>query len=167
MIVISLKIDIIQILIKEGEIIMLKEKLLEDLKECMKTKNVIRKNVIQMVRAAILQVEKDKQIVLEDKQIIDIIAKEAKKRKDSLADYEKSAREDLISQVKEEIEILLEYLPKQLSEEELEKIITKIIQDENASSMKDMGKVMKIAKEQIGVAADGKTINEIVKKLLS
>jgi len=146
---------------------MLKEKLLEDLKECMKTKNVIRKNVIQMVRAAILQVEKDKQIVLEDKQIIDIIAKEAKKRKDSLADYEKSAREDLISQVKEEIEILLEYLPKQLSEEELEKIITKIIQDENASSMKDMGKVMKIAKEQIGVAADGKTINEIVKKLLS
>jgi len=62
---------------------------------------------------------------------------------------------------------LLEYLPKQLSEEELEKIITKIIQDENASSMKDMGKVMKIAKEQIGVAADGKTINEIVKKLLS
>jgi len=167
MIVISLKIDIIQTLIKEGEIIMLKEKLLEDLKECMKTKNVIRKNVIQMVRAAILQVEKDKQIVLEDKQIIDIIAKEAKKRKDSLADYEKSAREDLISQVKEEIEILLEYLPKQLSEEELEKIITKIIQDENASSMKDMGKVMKIAKEQIGVAADGKTINEIVKKLLS
>jgi len=80
MIVISLKIDIIQILIKEGEIIMLKEKLLEDLKECMKTKNVIRKNVIQMVRAAILQVEKDKQIVLEDKQIIDIIAKEAKKK---------------------------------------------------------------------------------------
>ena len=79
---------------------MLKEKLLEDLKNCMKEKNVVRKNVIQMVRAAILQVEKDKQITLDDNQIIDIIAKESKKRKDSLADYEKSGREDLINEIK-------------------------------------------------------------------
>lgn len=145
---------------------MLKEKLLEDLKECMKNKDVIRKNTIQMVRAAILQVEKDKQIVLDDNQIIDIIAKESKRRKDSLSDYEKSGREDLISQVKEEIEILSEYLPKQLSEEELEKIVKQIIQDENATSMKDMGKVMKAAKEKIGARADGKVINEVVKKIL-
>ncbi len=146
---------------------MLKEKLLEDLKDCMKTKNTIRKNVIQMVRAAILQVEKDKQLVLEDSQIIDIIAKESKKRKDSLSDYEKSGREDLISEVKEEIEILSEYLPKQLSVEELEEMIKQIIQEENATSMKDMGKVMKVAKEKIGAKSDGKTINEVVKKLLS
>lgn len=146
---------------------MLKEKLLEDLKECMKTKSVIRKNVVQMVRAAILQVEKDKQIVLNDNQIIDIIAKESKKRKDSLVDYEKSGREDLISAVKEEIEILSEYLPKQLSEEELEEQIKQIIAEEQATSMKDMGKVMKSAKEKIGARADEKTINEVVKKLLS
>lgn len=146
---------------------MLKEKLLEDLKECMKEKNVIRKNVVQMVRAAILQVEKDKQIILDDNQIVDIIAKESKKRKDSLVDYEKSGREDLISQVKEEIEILSEYLPKQLSIEELEEMIKQIIQEENATSMKDMGKVMKVAKEKIGASSDGKTINEVVKKLLS
>ena len=146
---------------------MLKEKLLEDLKDCMKTKNTIRKNVIQMVRAAILQVEKDKQLVLEDSQIIDIIAKESKKRKDSLSDYEKSGREDLISEVKEEIEILSEYLPKQISVEELEEMIKQIIQEENATSMKDMGKVMKVAKEKIGAKSDGKTINEVVKKLLS
>ncbi len=76
---------------------MLKEKLLEDLKNCMKEKNIVRKNVIQMVRAAILQVEKDKQVTLDDNQIIDIIAKESKKRKDSLADYEKSGRQDLIN----------------------------------------------------------------------
>ena len=145
---------------------MLKEKLLEDLKECMKTKNVVRKNVVQMVRAAILQVEKDKHINLEDEQIIEIIAKESKKRKDSLSDYEKSGREDLINQVKEEIEILSEYLPKQLSEEELENILQEIIKEENATSMKDMGRVMKVAKEKIGAKADGKTINEIVKKLL-
>ena len=146
---------------------MLKEKLLEDLKECMKTKNTVRKNAIQMVRAAILQVEKDKAIELNDDQIIDIIAKEAKKRKDAQADFEKSGREDLIAQVKEEIEILSEYLPKQLSEEELEQIIKEIIQQENATSMKDMGKVMKSAKEKIGARSDGKTINEIVKRLLS
>ena len=146
---------------------MLKEKLLEDLKECMKTKNVIRKNVIQMVRAAILQVEKDKQITLDDNQILEIIAKESKKRKDSLADYEKSGREDLISQIKEEIEILSEYLPEQLSSEELEEIIKQVIKEENATSMKDMGKVMKAAKAKVGATADGKAINEIAKKLLA
>lgn len=146
---------------------MLKEKLLEDLKNSMKDKNITRKNVVQMVRAAILQVEKDKQISLEDAQIIEIIAKESKKRKDSLSDYEKSGREDLINEIKEEIEILSEYLPKQLSLEEVEKIVKEIIVAENATSMKDMGKVMKSAKEKIGAASDGKTINEIVKKLLS
>ena len=146
---------------------MLKEKLLEDLKNCMKDKNVVRKNVIQMVRAAILQVEKDKQITLDDNQIIDIIAKESKKRKDSLVEYEKSAREDLINEIKEEIEILAEYLPKQLSIEEVEVIVKEVIKEENATSMKDMGKVMKAAKEKIGAASDGRTINEVVKKLLS
>ncbi len=146
---------------------MLKEKLLEDLKNCMKDKNVVRKNVIQMVRAAILQVEKDKQITLDDNQIIDIIAKESKKRKDSLVEYEKSGREDLINEIKEEIEILAEYLPKQLSIEEVEVIVKEVIKEENATSMKDMGKVMKAAKEKIGAASDGRTINEVVKKLLS
>ena len=146
---------------------MLKEKLLEDLKNSMKDKNIVRKNVVQMVRAAILQVEKDKQISLEDNQIIEIIAKESKKRKDSLADYEKSGREDLINEIKEEIEILAEYLPKQLSVEEVEAIVKDVIVAENATSMKDMGKVMKSAKEKIGAASDGRTINEVVKKLLS
>ena len=146
---------------------MLKEKLLEDLKNCMKEKNVVRKNVIQMVRAAILQVEKDNGITLDDNQIIDIIAKESKKRKDSLVDYEKSGREDLINELKEEINILAEYLPKQLSMEEVEKIVKEVIEAEGATSMKDMGKVMKSAKAKIGAASDGKTINEVVKKCLS
>ncbi len=146
---------------------MLKEKLLEDLKNCMKEKNVVRKNVIQMVRAAILQVEKDKHIELSNDQIIDIIAKESKKRKDSLEDYERSGREDLIKEIKEEIEILAEYLPKQLSIEEVEEIVKEIIKNEGATSMKDMGKVMKAAKEKIGAASDGKTINEVVKQLLN
>lgn len=145
---------------------MVKEKLLEDLKEAMKDKNIIRKNTIQMVRAAILQVEKDKQITLTDEQVIEIIAKESKKRKEAESEFEKSGREDLIKQNKEEIEILAEYLPKQLSVEEIEKIVEEVITETGATTMKDMGKVMKAAKEKIGAAGDGKTISDTVKKLL-
>ena len=145
---------------------MLKDKLLEDLKNSMKEKNVIRKNVIQMVRAAILQVEKDKKVELSDEDIINIMAKEAKKRKDSLEDYKKSNRQDLIEQIEEEIHIIEEYLPKQLSKEEIAEIVKEVIKEVGATSIKDMGKVMKSAKERIGAASDGKTINEVVKELL-
>ena len=146
---------------------MLKEKLMEDLKQSMKEKNVLRKNVVQMIRAAILQVEKDKQIELDDNQVLEIIAKESKKRKDSLADFEKSGREDLINQVKDEIAIISEYLPKELSREEIIEAVKQVIAETGASSMKDMGIVMKSAKEKIGPAADGKTINEVVRELLN
>lgn len=145
---------------------MLKEKLLEDLKVSMREKNEVRKNVVQMVRAAVLQVEKDKQIELGDEQIIEIMAKEAKKRKDSIADYEKGGREDLVSKIKEEISIIEEYLPKQLSKEEVAEIVKTVIAEVGATSMKDMGMVMKSSKERIGAASDGKTINEVVKELL-
>ena len=146
---------------------MLKEKLMQDLKDAMKEKNDIKKNTVQMVRASILQVEKDKGIQLEDNQIIDIIAKEVKKRKDAALDFEKSGRDDLIAQNNAEIEVLINYLPKQLSKEEIEEIVKKVIEETGASSMKDMGMVMKGAKEKIGASADGKTINEIVKSLLN
>lgn len=145
---------------------MLKEKLLEDLKSAMKEKNVNKKNAVQMVRTAILQIEKDKSIEVSDEQIIDIIAKEVKKRKDSLSDYEKADRQDLISQIKEEISTLEEYLPKQLTDKELEEEIKKIINIVEATTIKDMGKVMKEAKTTIGAKADGKRINEIVRKIL-
>lgn len=146
---------------------MLKERLLNDLKESMKDKNLIRKNTIQMIRAAILQVEKDKQIELTEEQILEIIAKESKKRKDAEADFESSGRADLIKQNKEEIEILAEYLPKQLSAEEIETVVKSVISETGATSMKDMGLVMKSAKEKVGATADGKTLSEVVKKLLS
>lgn len=146
---------------------MLKERLLNDLKESMKDKNLVRKNTIQMIRAAILQVEKDKQIELTDEQVVQIIAKEAKKRKDAEADFETSGREDLIKQNKEEMKILAEYLPKQLSAEELEEVVKTVISETGATTMKDMGLVMKSAKEKVGAAADGKALSEAVKKLLT
>lgn len=144
----------------------MKKRLLDDLKEAMKDKNEIKKNAIQMVRAGILQVEKDKGIELSDDQVVELIAKEVKKRKDSIADYERGGREDLVNQIKEEISYLEIYLPKQLSKEEIEEIVKQIISQTGATSMKDMGTVMKSAKEKMGASADGKTINEIVKGLL-
>ena len=146
---------------------MLKEKLMQDLKDAMKEKNEIKENTVQMVRASILQFEKDKAVVLEDNQIIDIIAKEVKKRKDAALDFEKSGRDDLIAQNNAEIEVLINYLPKQLSKEEIEEIVKKVIEETGATTMKEMGMVMKGAKEKIGAAADGKTINEVVKSLLN
>ena len=146
---------------------MLKEKLLNDLKEAMKDKDLTRKNTVQMIRAAILQVEKDKQIELTDEQVIEIIAKESKKRKDAQSEFERSGREDLIEQNKTEIQILAEYLPKQLTIEEVEEIVKTVISETGASSIKEMGIVMKTAKDKIGAAADGKTISDAVKKLLA
>ena len=146
---------------------MLKEKLLEDLKVAMRDKNVIRKNTVQMVRAAILKIEKDTQTEVDDNKIIEIIAKEQKGKKDALLDFEKAGREDLIVQTKEEMKILEEYLPKQLSKEELKVEIAKIIEAVGAKSIKDMGIVMKEAKTKIGAAADGRTINEVVKEILN
>ena len=146
---------------------MLKEKLMDDLKESMKNKDAIRKNTIQMVRAAILQIEKDKGIEVDDNKILEIIAKEVKTRNDSLEDFQKGGREDLVEQAKQEIAILSEYLPKQLTKEELKERIMNIINEIGATSIKDMGAVMKEAKSQIGTAADGKSINEVVRELLN
>lgn len=145
---------------------MLKEELMNDLKNAMKEKDTIKKNTVQMVRAAILQIEKDKGIEVEDETIIDIIAKSVKGKKDALKDFEKAERQDLIEQTNQEIKILEKYLPKQLSKEEIAIIVEKIISDLGATSMKDMGPVMKEAKAKIGASADGRTINEIVKEKL-
>ena len=145
---------------------MLKEKLMQDLKDAMKEKDSVKKDTVQMVRAAILQIEKDKGIEVDDDKIIEIIAKEVKGKKDALVEFEKGGRQDLIDQTNKEIEILSKYLPKQLSKEEIKAIVEEVIKETGATSMKDMGSVMKEAKAKIGAAADGRTINEVVKELL-
>ena len=145
---------------------MLKEELMKDLKEAMKEKNTIKKDTVQMVRAAILQIEKDKGIEVDDNKIIEIIAKEVKGKKDALVEFEKGGRDDLIEQTNKEIEVLEKYLPKQLSKNEITEIVKEVIASLGATSMKDMGAVMKEAKAKIGAAADGRAINEVVKDLL-
>ena len=145
---------------------MLKEKLMEDLKEAMRSKNEIKKNTVQMVRAAILQIEKDKGIQVEDDRILEIIAKEVKTKKDAIKDFEKAERQDLIDQTNQEIEVLQVYLPKQLSKEEIKVELEKIITAIGATTMKDMGAIMKEAKAKMGASADGKTINEVAKEIM-
>ena len=145
---------------------MLKEKLMEDLKNSMKNKDEIRKNTVQMVRAEILQIEKDKGIQVDDEKIIEIMAKEVKTKKEALRDFEKAGRQDLIDQTNKEIEILQEYLPKQLSKDEIKAKLEKIISDLGATTMKDMGAIRKEAKVQMGASADGKTINEVAKEIM-
>ncbi len=145
----------------------LKEKLMDDLKAAMKDKDVIRKNTVQMVRSSVLQFEKDNRTELDDEGVLDVIARELKKRRDVLPEYEKSGRDDLIGDIKREIEILLAYLPEQLTEEELEVIVAEAIAETGASSMKDMGKIMAAVMPKTKGRADGKLINAIVKNKLS
>ena len=145
----------------------LKDTLLSDMKIAMKEKDVLRKNTVQMVRAAVLQIEKDKQVTLGDEEILEVIAKEAKKRRDSIADFEKGGRKDLVDAANTELQILMGYLPAQLNEAEIEALVKETIAETGASSMKDMGKVMGAIRPKTKGVADGKTVNEIVKKLLS
>ena len=145
----------------------LKEQLMEDLKDAMKNKDELKKNTVTMIRAAIKQIEVDKRVELNDTEIIDIISKEAKKRKDALVEFEKAGRQDLIDQTNAELALIKTYLPEELSEEELTSIIEETIKEVGAETMKDMGKVMQAVKAKTAGRADGKTINEIVKAKLS
>lgn len=143
-----------------------KEVLLSDMKEAMRNHDTIVKNTIQSIRASILQEEKDKQIETTDKDVENIIMKEKKKRQDALEQFEKAGREDLIMQTKREIQILEGYLPEQISPEDLELEVAKIINQVDAYSIKDMGIVMRAAKEQFGNQVDGKELSEVVKRKL-
>lgn len=145
----------------------LKDKLSEDLKQAMKDKDTVRKNTVQMVRASVLQMEKDNKVTLDDDGVLEVIAKELKKRKDVLPEYEKSGRQDLIDGLNAEIKVLLAYLPEQLTPEQLTEIVKDAIASVGAVSMKDMGKVMAAVMPKVKGRADGKQINQCAKELLS
>ena len=145
----------------------MKEQLLQDLKEAMREKDTIKKDAITMLRASILQVEKDTQKTLNDDEIYAIVAKEVKKRKESLKEYEDANREDIVEGLKKEIEVLSKYLPEQLSKEEIEKQDEQAVIESQAISMKDMGKVMSILRPKTAGKADGKLVSDIVKEKLA
>lgn len=145
----------------------MKEELLNELKIAMREKDELRKNTITMLRSAILQVEKDSQKTLNDDEIVVIISKEVKKRRDSIADYETAGRDDIVSDLNKEIEILSKYLPKQLTEEEIANLVDEAIAESGATNARDMGKVMQILRPKTAGKADGKVVSEIVKEKLA
>ena len=145
----------------------LKEQLFADLKTAMKEKDTLKKDTVQLIRSGILQYEKDNKVELDDEGVLDIISKQLKSRRDSLPDFMKSGREDLIEKLNKEIEILLSYLPEQLSEDEIAKIVEEAIAETGAASVKEMGKVMGIVNPKVKGRADMKVVGALVKKLLT
>lgn len=144
----------------------LKDKLMDDMKNSMKNKDTIRKNTITMIRAAIKQKEVDERKELSDEEILDIISKQLKEKKMVIEDFRKGNREDLVELTEAEMKILLEYLPEQLSYEEVKRIVKDTIDDMGEVTSKDIGRIMKEVMPKVKGKADGSLVNKAVKELL-
>ena len=145
----------------------LKETLMQDLKTAMKNKDKRTKDTITMVRAAIKQKEVDERVELDDDGVIQVIAKEIKERHGSIEEFQKAGRDDLVDSTKAEIDVLLNYMPEQLSEEELEAMIRKVMEENNITEKKQMGLLMKSIMPKVQGRADGKAVNAIVNRILN
>lgn len=146
----------------------LEQKIMEDMKAAMRSKNEAELRTLRAIKAAIL-LEKTSGSgkELTDADELKMLQKLAKQRRDSLDIYQRQNREDLAAKEQEEIEIIERFLPKQLSEEELEKEVLAVIQETGAQKLADMGKVMGAATKKLAGKADGRAVSDMVKKLLS
>ena len=144
----------------------LKETLMQDLKTAMKTKDKRAKDTITMVRAAVKQKEVDDRVELDDEGVLKVLAKEIKERRGSIEEFEKAGRDDLVESTKAEIDVLMKYMPEQLSEEELEKLIRQVMEENNITEKKQMGLLMKNIMPKVQGRADGKAVNAIVNRIL-
>ena len=142
------------------------EKLDKDMIEAMKSKDKDRLVVIRMVKAALKQEQIDHKKEINDDLLIDVINKQIKMRKDSIIEFEKGNRTDLVEKTQKEIDVLMAYLPEQLSTEEVEKIINEIFEEVKPESQKDMGKVMKEAQAKLKGKADMKEVSTIIREKL-
>lgn len=143
------------------------EQLKQDMITAMKEKDKDRLTVIRMVKAALDKEKIDKKIEITDDLLIDVVNKQIKMRNDSIEEFKKASRDDLVESVTKEVEVLMNYLPEQLSEEEVESIISEVITTVDASSMKDMGKVMQEVTPKVKGRFDMKKVSEIIKSKLS
>ena len=142
------------------------EQLEKDLIEAMKAKEKERLAVIRAVKAGLKQEQIDHKKEINDELLIDVVNRQVKMRKESIVEFEKGNRQDLIDQTKAEIDILMKYLPGQLSEEEVLKVIDEIFAEVKPESQKDMGRVMKEANAKLKGKADMKTVSNIIKEKL-
>jgi uncharacterized protein len=144
----------------------LREEIKNAIKEAMRNKDNSRRDTLRNIDTMIKQIEVDERRELSDEDVVKLIAKYAKQREDAKVQFASGGRMDLVEKEDAELAIIEPYLPKQLSDNELENKLKEIIVECSATSMKDMGKVMALAKEKIGSSADGGRINIIVKTLL-
>ncbi|MBP2650719.1 MAG: Yqey-like protein [Firmicutes bacterium] len=146
-----------------------KDRLNEDMKLAMKEKEAgkTRLSVIRMVRASIKNLEIDQKKDLTEDEVLDVVAKEVKMRRDSMDEFRKGNRPDLVEALEQEIAILLKYLPEQLSEEAVRELVVEAVRDSKATGPKEMGKVMALLMPKVKGRADGKMVNSIVKELLN
>jgi len=146
----------------------LKDRLIQDMKAAQKAKEEgkVRLSVIRMARAAIKNAEIDKRMEFNDTQVIEILAKELKMRRDAMEEFAKINRPDKVQGLQEEIDILMEYLPQQLTEAEIRDVAKEVIAETGAQSLKDLGKVMGTITPKTKGRADGKLVNQIVRELL-
>ncbi|GIO39104.1 hypothetical protein J41TS12_39650 [Paenibacillus antibioticophila] len=144
----------------------LSERLNEDMKQAMKSQDKFKLSTIRMVRATIKNLEIDLKRTLDDSEVLDILSREIKQRKDALQEFEKAGRDDLAANVKAEAEIIAEYLPEQLNEDEIKVIVQQTIQETGATSKADIGKVMSALMPKVKGRADGKLVNQAVQQLL-
>ncbi|MFW2611267.1 GatB/YqeY domain-containing protein [Aliarcobacter butzleri] len=145
----------------------LKEQLNEDLKTAMREKNVVKRDSIRAINTMIKQIEVDERRVLDDAEVIKLIQRGIKQREEAIAQYRAASRDDLVQKEQEQVDVFMLYLPKQLTNEELESGMKEVISEVGATTIKDMGKVMGVASKKFAGVADGKRINEMVKKLLA
>jgi uncharacterized protein YqeY len=144
----------------------LSERLNEDMKQAMKSQDKFKLSTIRLIRATIKNLEIDLKRTLNDNEVLDILSREIKQRKDALQEFTKAGREDLADKVKAEAEFIAEYLPQQLTEEEIKVIVQQTIQETGASSKVDMGKIMSALMPKVKGRADGKLVNQAVQELL-
>lgn len=146
----------------------LNDQLLADMKEAMKEREAgkVRLSTIRMIRAAQKEAEIDKHRDLTDEELLEVIHRELKKRKESLSEYERANRPEMVQQLQIEISVLQAYLPEQLGEDEIRAIVQEAITATGATGPQDMGRVMKAVMPSFKGRADGKLVNQIVKELL-
>ena len=145
----------------------LKDKLTEDLKQAMRQGDELGRSTLRLVMAAIKNAEIEKRRELEEGELLAIIAKEAKQRHESIAQFERGGRQDLADREEAELQILLAYLPEQLSQEEIEAQARQIIEEVGAASPAQMGQVMRRLMPLMQGKADGKLVSQVVKELLA
>ena len=145
----------------------LEERLVEEMKQALKSNDKLRLSTIRMIRSALKNKEIELRKKLEDEEVVKVIQAMVRKGEESVEQFQIGGRMDLVEKEKKEIEILKSFLPQPLSQEEILKIIDQSIQETQVSSLKDIGKVMKSVMPKIGGKADGKLINQLVKERLS